>query len=57
MIDEFRLYVEETPTIQFKNSIQDLHKSVDKVTRHLSQIKSQGNWFVKKKKKIEKEYT
>ena len=51
------MYVEQARKAEFENNIQAIQKSVDKITRHISEVKTQGNWYIKKKKKGEKSYT
>ena len=54
MIEEFLMYVEQARKAEFENNIQSIQKSVDKITRHISEVKAQGNWYFKKKKKSDK---
>lgn len=57
MIEEFGCYVEQARKAEFENNIQSIQKSIDKITRFLSDAtdgKTQGNWFIRKKKKTER---
>lgn len=54
MIEEFMCYVEQARKAEFENNIQSIQKSIDKITRYLSDAadgKTQGNWYIRKKKK------
>lgn len=50
-------YVEQARKAEFENNIQSIQKSIDKITRYLSDAadgKTQGNWYIRKKKKGER---
>lgn len=54
MIEQFQCFVEQARKAEFENNIQSIQKSIDKITRYLSETtdaKTQGNWYIKKKKK------
>ena len=56
-IEEFMCYVEQARKTQFENNIQSIQKSIDKITRYLSDTadsKTQGNWYIRKRKKTDK---
>lgn len=50
-------YVEQARKSEFQNNIQSIQKSIDKITRYLSDTadsKVQGNWYIRRRKKGEK---
>lgn len=50
-------YVEQARKTEFENNIQSIQKSIDKITRYLTDTtdsKTQANWYIRKRKKGEK---
>jgi hypothetical protein len=56
MIDELLFHVEQARKLEFENSLTNVQKSIDKVTREISEIKESGNYYYRKKKRNEKNY-
>lgn len=56
MIEEFLFHVEQARKLEFENSLNNVQKSIDKVTREISEIKETGNYYYRKKKRSEKNY-
>ena len=56
LVDEFLFHVEQARKLEFENSLINIQKSIDKVTREISEIKQAGNYYYKKRKRNEKNY-
>lgn len=56
MVDEFLFHVEQARTVEFENNLTNIQKSLDKITREISEIREGGNFYYRKKKKSEKNY-
>jgi hypothetical protein len=51
LVDEFLFHVEQARKLEFENSLNNIQKSIDKVTREISEIKESGNYYYRKKKR------
>ena len=56
MIDQFLFYVEEARKLEFESNLQSIQTGIDKITREITNIKESGNWYLRKKKKSEKNF-
>ena len=56
LIDEFLFHVEQARKSEFESNLQLIQKSIDKVTREISEIKETGNYYYRRKKRNEKNY-
>lgn len=56
MIDELQFLVENAQKAEFAGSLTQIQKSIDKVTREISDIRETGSFYYRKKKKAEKNY-
>lgn len=55
LAEEFHVFLNQLVLIgrqeEFEGTLLDIQKSVDRITRDLTEIKEQGQWYVKKKKR------
>ena len=56
MIDELQFLVENAQKAEFAGSLTQVQKSIDKVTREISDIRETGSYYFRKKKRTEKNY-
>lgn len=54
MIEEFLFHVEQARKAEFECSLENIQRSMDKVTREITG--EGGNFYVRKKKRSEKNY-
>lgn len=58
LVDEFLVFLNHLVIIgrqeEFEGSLQEIQKSVDRITRDLTEIKEQGQWYAKKKKRSDR---
>jgi hypothetical protein len=58
LAEEFHVFLNQLVLMgrqeEFEGNLLEIQKSVDRITRDLTEIKEQGQWYVKKKKRNDK---
>lgn len=56
LIEEFMFQIEQAKKLEFENNLLMIQKNIDKITREITDIRESGNWYLRKKKRSEKNF-